>query len=191
MNQFLKSLILTNITLVPLWLLFRFFTNSNNRKNGKHVSNRRELLLLLFVVYVASVASITIVPLPEFERDHFSSPHINLIPLGTTIKGIANTFTDNQPMVVLINVATNFFGNLIMFMPLGFMLPLLNEKYINQKKIFKTAALCSLSIETIQLLSMSFGIYRYVDIDDIILNTAGAVVGYGIYKSVLKPAYAS
>jgi glycopeptide antibiotics resistance protein len=190
MAQFLKSFLLTNTLLIPAWLLLRFFRNRHNIKNGKQVSNKRELLLLLFVVYLISVASITVVPLPEFRKDEFSKPQINVIPLKTSIKGFIHIFTDVQHYVVLTNVVANFFGNIIMFIPLGLMLPLLNEKYTNRKKLLGLAAFSSLSIETIQLLSISFDIYRYVDIDDIILNTTGALIGYTIYSRIFKPSYA-
>ena len=47
------------------------------------------------------------------------------------------------------------------------------------------ALLLSLGVESIQFLLRFFGNPRAVDIDDIILNTLGACVGFAIYKSFI------
>ena len=75
----------------------------------------------------------------------------------------------------------NVLGNIAIFIPIGFFLPLVDEKY---KKIWiyiLIAAIASLLIEICQLF-----IGRSFDIDDVILNTFGAYLGcliiYGIGK---------
>ncbi len=68
----------------------------------------------------------------------------------------------------------NIFGNIIAFAPFGFLLPLLDKKY---RKFFYTAFLCLLfssCVETIQLF-LRVGIF---DVDDIMMNTFGGVLGY-------------
>jgi glycopeptide antibiotics resistance protein len=189
MMQFLKSLLLCNMLAVPCWLLFRVVQNKQNERSKLSLSSKRELFLLLVVIYIVSIASITVIPLPEFRKDELSTPHINLIPLATIVGGIIGIFKDVHHQLVLINVSENFFGNILMFIPFGILIPILNTKYDDLKKIFWTALLCSAIIETIQFLSMSFNIYRYVDIDDVILNTTGAVIGYALYKRHFKPGY--
>ena len=65
-----------------------------------------------------------------------------------------------------------------MFIPYGFF----TSYYLNLKKplsAFLLVLLVSLSIETTQLL-----IGRVFDIDDIILNTIGGMIGYLIYKLI-------
>ena len=67
--------------------------------------------------------------------------------------------------------------NVIMLMPFGFLAPTL---FRDKRKLWKTAlagALFSILIEGSQLLN-----YRSTDVDDVILNTLGAVIGYGIYR---------
>ncbi|MEM5011210.1 VanZ family protein [Niallia taxi] len=76
----------------------------------------------------------------------------------------------------------NNIGNIALFMPLGFFLPMAIPKF--RHVILTTVAGCCLSavIESIQW----FMKYRWSDVDDIILNTIGALAGFGIYKAVLK-----
>ena len=50
-----------------------------------------------------------------------------------------------------------------------------------------TIAFClSLSIETIQFFSRFIGSLRAVDIDDVLLNTLGACLGYAVYRYVVQ-----
>ena len=70
----------------------------------------------------------------------------------------------------------NIIGNILLYMPFGFFI----TAYINERKIFPTVLLTfisSLSIELVQLL-----IGRVFDIDDIILNVIGSIIGFLIYK---------
>ena len=67
------------------------------------------------------------------------------------------------------------FGNILLFIPLGYFL----TKYCRIKRfggIFLTSLLSSLSIEVVQHF-----IGRSFDIDDVILNVVGGVVGFLIY----------
>ena len=63
-------------------------------------------------------------------------------------------------------------GNMLMFIPMGIMLPLV-FKNINKKNIFVIAILITLSIEILQPI-----VGRSFDIDDIIMNFIGSIIGY-------------
>ena len=71
--------------------------------------------------------------------------------------------------------------NLVLFVPLGFFLPLLYKKYHHIKNVVLTGFLFSLSIEIIQM----FG-WGATDINDLIINTVGACLGYLIYYLLSK-----
>lgn len=76
-----------------------------------------------------------------------------------------------------IRITGNFIGNIILFIPIGVLFPLTGDEH----KCVKTGfiALCfSIIIEIIQMVSHR----GYFEIDDLILNTLGAVMGYGIYR---------
>lgn len=68
-------------------------------------------------------------------------------------------------------------GNFIMLFPLGIYLPLLYSRIKNFFTVTLTAMLVSLSIELMQLATN----FRIADIDDVILNTAGASAGFVVY----------
>lgn len=74
-------------------------------------------------------------------------------------------------------VAVNIAGNIAAFMPFGFLLPLVSERKVRIVKAGFATFLLSLSAETIQLLSRT-GAF---DVDDLILNTVGGVLGYICY----------
>jgi len=66
--------------------------------------------------------------------------------------------------------------NVILFMPLGFLLPLLWEKYRALQKTIAAGFLFSLSIEIGQLFSR-----RQTDIDDLLMNVLGTILGFCIW----------
>lgn len=74
----------------------------------------------------------------------------------------------------------NLLGNVVCFMPFGFLLPTVSKKKIFKNFLIVTlmAMLFSLGIETAQLL-MKVGAF---DVDDIFLNTVGGLVGYIFMK---------
>ncbi|MFP7470689.1 VanZ family protein [Niallia taxi] len=78
----------------------------------------------------------------------------------------------------------NNIGNIALFMPFGFFLPLALPRF--NQFILCTAVGCCLSaaIESIQW----FMEYRWSDVDDLILNTVGTMAGFGLYKAAKKAA---
>ena len=71
-------------------------------------------------------------------------------------------------------VFSNIFGNVIGFLPWGFILPIIFRRMDRVFLIFLSGFLLSLTVEVIQLIS-KVGCF---DVDDLILNTLGAVLGY-------------
>jgi glycopeptide antibiotics resistance protein len=74
-------------------------------------------------------------------------------------------------------------GNSVMLLPLGIFIPLLFRRFSGFIPAFFICLLASICIELMQLITS----YRSTDIDDVILNTAGAVVGYFLYL-LFRPA---
>ena len=72
------------------------------------------------------------------------------------------------------------FLNLLLFVPYGILLPCV-FKNLNIKKVVMRGFFTSLSIEVTQL----FG-GRYTEIDDLIINTLGTLVGFIIYSYTTK-----
>lgn len=71
----------------------------------------------------------------------------------------------------------NLAGNVIGFLPFGFFLPIFGHRFRNGWLIGLLGLSLSLSVECIQLIC-KVGCF---DVDDLILNTLGAVLGYVIF----------
>ena len=69
--------------------------------------------------------------------------------------------------------------NIIMLMPLGFLLPYIWKNFRNPIKVALTGLVFSVFIEFAQLPTN-----RLVDIDDLLMNTLGAVLGYVVWKLI-------
>lgn len=72
---------------------------------------------------------------------------------------------------------TNIFGNVVGFIPMGFILPVISEKVRNGFLISICGLELSLTVECIQLVT-KVGCF---DVDDLILNTLGAALGYFLW----------
>ena len=75
----------------------------------------------------------------------------------------------------------NFLGNIMLFLPVGLLLPLMDEKFKCQWIVFTGAGL-SLVIEFVQLITAR-GCF---DLDDVILNSLGTTIGLGLWKAFTR-----
>ena len=105
-----------------------------------------------------------------------------------TVTGIGFTSTMNfhpniswTPFIGMITGPIDKILNVILFVPLGFFLPLLYKKYHNIKAIALTGLLLSLAVEFVQMFDWGSS-----DINDLMTNTAGACVGFWIYFLLSK-----
>ena len=73
---------------------------------------------------------------------------------------------------------TNLVGNVFAFSPFGFLLPVMTEKKRGLIKVVLGSFLFSLIIESCQYI-FKVGVS---DVDDLLLNTIGGLIGYIIYK---------
>lgn len=78
----------------------------------------------------------------------------------------------------------NIPGNILAFVPFGFMLPMLNKKYKGFLAVTFFSLLFSVTAEVVQLI---FKVGTF-DVDDMLLNTVGGMLGYLLYLtySLLK-----
>ena len=98
-----------------------------------------------------------------------TNDHVNFTPFGTI-----NRYSTFDKQVV---------GNLIMLFPLGIYLPLLYRKLRRLSGFFAVLLISffvSVGIELLQLATS----YRSTDVDDIMLNTAGACLGFIVYQLI-------
>ncbi len=69
--------------------------------------------------------------------------------------------------------------NIIMLVPLGFILPVVSKRFRKCWKTLLFIVIFVLGIETLQ-----YFIGRSADVDDLIMNTLGGLIGYGIYAGL-------
>lgn len=145
--------------------------------------NKDKLLSVLTVsflmgTYLLTVIGITLFPIPipsdinsiNFnEQIPFVISHVNVVPFQ--YMGWFNI------KVLIFEIGMNF----LLTIPFGF---LINFFYkINWKNAIWVSIASGLAFETSQfILSLFFGVYRTVDISDVILNTLGSFVGFFLYK---------
>ena len=78
-------------------------------------------------------------------------------------------------------------GNLIILAPLGFGLPVVWHRFRRLVPTLLAALSVALSIELSQMLiSLAIGVpYRAFDVDDLILNTTGALIGWLVWRTTI------
>lgn len=76
----------------------------------------------------------------------------------------------------------NLGGNIGMFLPLGILLPWVFPKL---RKLWKIALATIVLISLVEVLQL-FTLLGSCDVDDLILNLVGAILGYGLWYALLK-----
>lgn len=138
-----------------------------------------EILRWLFVCYLTGLVNLTLVP------SNLWSHIWALIYVGysgTQIELFNGAFNFTPTIFKIISgeltfgswVKTMLVGNFLMFVPMGLFLPFVSTK-INGKSILKIAVIIPVTVEIIQPI-----VGRSFDVDDLILNFIGIVVGYFI-----------
>lgn len=77
---------------------------------------------------------------------------------------------------------TNILGNIVSFVPLGFLIPIIFKKY---RTLLETILICIMSIIGIEIFQF-IAMVGYLDIDDILLNMFGCLLGYFVYVGFRK-----
>ena len=130
-------------------------------KGKSEISGWHTAGVFVFAFLLAGILTLTGVPaLQEFQFD----ANINLIP-----------------MVEFFSNFRQYFENMLLFMPLGFLVPLLWRREQMVEKTVSIGFLLSLFIEVMQLFS-----FRATDIDDLLMNTMGTWLGYLLFLTVSR-----
>ncbi|MGG1609790.1 VanZ family protein [Bacillus wiedmannii] len=162
-------------------------------KSKKGVNWWKELISFLFAIYIGMVVAITLFPIPigfptGIENIRLS---INIIPFASIIKDIGKIGIayDGDVLFMIGLIVRNVGGNILLLMPLGFLAPIIWDKFKKIKNTILLGLAISISIELLQLIESLFsGWGRITDIDDVIFNVIGSIVGYFIYKITLMLA---
>lgn len=106
---------------------------------------------------------------------------INLVPFKTVMQFFSAEDARFSQEVWNIKRVINLFGNVFLFVPIGFLLPIAYKKAEKFSVMFLVGSAYVLFIEITQ-----YFIYRATDIDDYILNMFGIVMGFILYISMKK-----
>ena len=165
------SYISVAVSISILWCLARVVCAVRTRR----MDWKRELQLLLVYICIIVVARFTFFPFSKtdgkiqplvFESAKAFPFRINWIPF-------VNLFDYPEMRDILINVI----GNTTMFIPLGIVWPSVFKRLDTHWKVITAGIGVSLCIEILQLPFFS----RVSDIDDLLLNSFGFIIGYLMY----------
>lgn len=128
------------------------------------------ILWVVFLLYLGVLLKITVFRSSFGSYPLCSHGQIELIPFV----GLIQIFHNSVRVFLYL-----FVGNLIWFVPLGILLPLLTKV---QRSTILWGFLLSLYIEVSQYI---FGT-GVSEVEDLILNTAGTAIGYGLFLLLRK-----
>lgn len=160
------------------------------KRKRKRIFWVREGAIFLLSVYLLLLIGVTLFPvfIQVGEAFRESSIGINLIPFKDIIHKIGNLGAGGFSVAFDIKMLLmNVGGNILLLLPLGILAPVLWKRFRSLKSCFILGVITSLSIEFLQLIEglLKLG-FRAVDIDDLILNVLGIVIGYSLYKIIFK-----
>lgn len=147
---------------VFIFEIVRYFQVSVNREK---TLLHKEVVSILFISYVIILSNII------SSSDYGSVQGFNLIPFKEILR-----YTVGSNLFYL-----NVVGNIVIFLPLGYFVGL----FLHDKKASHTVTLALLVSSFGEIIQYNIG--RTLDIDDILLNTFGTLIGLYIYK-ILKKA---
>lgn len=128
-------------------------------KNNIHFCFYKELFSLLFILYVMCLFEVV-----TLQDNNYGLS--NIIPFREIFR-----YSIGSRLFV-----KNIIGNILLFLPYGYF----SSYYLNGKKVWPIAILTAIVSLTIEIVQLNIG--RTFDIDDVILNTCGGVLGFLIYK---------
>lgn len=136
--------------------------------------NKKATLIfwLLMLLYIFVVLFLTI-----FRGVNTRPRTLNLLPFATLIDQVESVLTE----LSLFSLA-NLLGNFVLFFPLGYFLAFQFPKMRKLSRLFIVFLASTLVIELSQYL-LNCGA---TDIDDMILNVFGGLVGYAFYQHLLN-----
>ena len=143
----------------------------------KKKKNSRLLAVILFTIYIGLLFYLLFFS-ETYGRTMDSGYRYNF-ELFKEIK----RFWNNRTTLGMESVILNLAGNIAAFAPFGFFLPVLSKIGRNLFRCVLLSALFSLTVESVQLFS-KVGAF---DVDDILLNTIGGLVGWICYFIFWNP----
>lgn len=142
----------------------------------KNTTRNQKLGWLLFILYLIALTYLMFFAESMGRTDHSQTEYAYNLELFKEIK----RFYIYRKQLGMEAVILNLGGNVAGFMPFGFILPIVSRRGRRWYNTFILGFLLSLCIETTQLV---FKVGSF-DVDDLLLNTIGGILGFIVYKIV-------
>lgn len=169
MGGFLVNLYEAGCAIVPWLAVLLLARRRDIRRKVRLMEGTRWIWMAIFVAYIVVVFSVTGAGTLEDAVGNglnVSGGAINLLPFSQGISAVG----------YVLNVA--------LCVPLGFLLPLLWERLDGPVWALAGGLFFSLLIELSQLLN-----FRATDVDDLVMNTLGAFLGWGLFRLFARAAH--
>lgn len=128
--------------------------------NHKKITLYKEVFGLIFIIYILLLFQMLIAT----DTNNFHGVNLKLF----------NEITRYKFGTRLFNI--NVFGNILIFVPFGLFI----SEYLSAKKVYLVFIVSMLTSASVELVQLRIG--RSFDIDDILLNVIGSILGYMLYK---------
>lgn len=182
MNLYIFDFHLITFLVVYIFLLLLTFIIAKLRKDREHYF----LYYMFIIFYYQLLFKVTMLPIMIFKPGELEQFRIatggNINVLQTIpLKTITENFSSRTGLIQLI-------GNLVLLMPLVFILKYLTKKSHSDKKILLVTICVSIGIECIQYINVKITHFpsHAVDIDDLILNVFGSILALVLLKILNK-----
>jgi glycopeptide antibiotics resistance protein len=142
---------------------------------------------LLLGAWVAALVALTLFPLPwrtdearptvVSDPREWPLPWASIAPFATIRASLHAGFGSAMGRVLI--------GNVLAFVPLGFLAPMADRRWASLVRILALGLVVSTAVELAQLgWDLVVGLpWRSADVDDVTVNTLGALVGYGLWRA--------
>lgn len=143
-----------------------------NEKYRKTIIN---ILKVLFILYIVALTYFLF-----FSERYGRDVGLREYRYNLTLFKELGRFVTYRQQLGIESFIVNIFGNILAFAPFGFLLPIITPENRKWIKLALITFLFSLTIELLQLV-FKVGIF---DVDDLLMNTLGGLLGYFIFTIV-------
>ena len=147
----------------------------------------KRVLRLGFLIYLLLIGWFLFISVDSIDRSsYFQKREVHIIPFAATYTAFVNLNNDtydiseNERFHYHLLVVRNIVGNVILFLPWGFLIPSL---FVRCRSLWKVSLLTLFICVLIESIQYIF-ILGVADVDDVIYNLGGAIMGFYLYQAV-------
>lgn len=189
-KMYFLEIVTVSFPAVIIFLCFKPYRMKALTAMKLKTSQQREIALILFIIAIFGILALTLWPAYIWEDSPGMWGHLrilierptwhsslSLVPFSVFKDYLEDLF--KSPVFFFVTLI-NFFGNLALYIPIG-----LFPALLFRSATWKRSAIIGLGMSSFIEVAQYF-IMRNTAVDDIILNTAGAMCGYLIYLFIQK-----